>query len=350
MKMKARSSSFAPIAAAGALVLLCAPALAQGSAADFYKGKTINLYIGFGAGGGYDTYARTVARFMANHIPGHPTIVPRQMTGAGSLTAANFVYNAAPKDGTVLATANQTLPLNQIVGDPGVKFKAQKFAWIGNPDADVNIVVTWSKSGVKTFEDAKKRIVRVGATGTPPTASALYPVLMNDVLGAKFKVILGYRGTTDMDLAMQRGEVDGLGSDAWATIKATKADWLRKHEINILVQIGLKKAKDLPNVPLLMDLAKSKADRRLLKVFRLHNGRAPALRPARHAGGSGRDLAARVRRDDEGPRLPRPGQEDAPERQSRLWARAPADRRGHGGPAAADPHAAQGDRRRAALI
>ena len=267
MKMKARSSSFAPIAAAGALVLLCAPALAQGSAADFYKGKTINLYIGFGAGGGYDTYARTVARFMANHIPGHPTIVPRQMTGAGSLTAANFVYNAAPKDGTVLATANQTLPLNQIVGDPGVKFKAQKFAWIGNPDADVNIVVTWSKSGVKTFEDAKKRIVRVGATGTPPTASALYPVLMNDVLGAKFKVILGYRGTTDMDLAMQRGEVDGLGSDAWATIKATKADWLRKHEINILVQIGLKKAKDLPNVPLLMDLAKSKADRRLLKVL-----------------------------------------------------------------------------------
>lgn len=267
MKAQMKWIAAAQIAATGVLILLCGSASAQEAVANFYKGKSINLYIGFGAGGGYDTYARTVARFMGKHIPGDPTIIPRQMTGAGSLTAANFVYNQAPKDGTVLATANQTLPLNQIVGDPGVKFNAEKFAWIGNPNADVNIVLTWRKSGIKTIEDAKTREVLVGATGTPPTASALYPDLMNKVLGAKFKVILGYRGTADMDLAMERGELDGLGSDAWATVKATKPDWLRKHEINILVQIGLKRAKDLPNVPLLMDLAKNDADRTLLKIL-----------------------------------------------------------------------------------
>ena len=242
-------------------------AAAADEVSDFYRGKTISLYIGFSQGGGYDAFGRLVARFIGNHIPGAPSIIPRQMPGAGSLTATNYIYNIAPRDGTALATADQALPENQLVGDPAVKFDADNFAWIGNPNADVNIVITWSGTGVKTLEDAKRREVTMGATGPAPNTSALYPSLMNRLLGTKFKIITGYPGGADINLAMQRGELDGRGSDAWTSLKARKPDWLRDGKVNILVQIGLAKAKDLPDPPLLMDLAKNAEDRTLLKLI-----------------------------------------------------------------------------------
>jgi tripartite-type tricarboxylate transporter receptor subunit TctC len=234
---------------------------------DFYRGKTISLYIGFTEGGGYDTYARTVARFLGNHIPGSPKIIPRQMPGAGSLSATNYVYNVAPRDGTVLATADQALPVNQVVGDPAVRFDADKFTWIGNANADVNIVLTWYRTGVKSIEDAKKREIHVGATGPAPNTSALYPQLTNILFGTKFKIIMGYPGGADIDLAMERGELDGRGSNAWATLKATRPDWVRDKKVDILVQVGLSKAKDLPDPPLLMDIAQKPDDHALLKLL-----------------------------------------------------------------------------------
>jgi tripartite-type tricarboxylate transporter receptor subunit TctC len=236
---------------------------------DFYKGKTISFVIGYSPGGGYDVYARLVARFMGEHIPGKPQIVPRNMPGASSRVAAAYVYNVAPKDGTVLATGDQSLSVAQAMGEK-LQFDTTKFIYIGNPSAENNTTVTWHTSPVKTIEDAKKQEVPMGATGG--STSSQYPRAMNAVLGTKFKVIIGYPGGNDINLAMERGEVAGRGSNSWASWKATRPDWLRDKKINILVQIGLKKAPDLPDVPLLMDLASNPEDRAVLQLLSAPSG------------------------------------------------------------------------------
>jgi tripartite-type tricarboxylate transporter receptor subunit TctC len=259
----------ARVLAAGLLVLPGALLLSAGagraqSVEEFYKGKTINFVIGYSPGGGYDVYARLVARFMGEHIPGKPTIVPRNMPGASSRVAAAYVYNVAPKDGTTLATADQSLAVAQVMGEK-LQFDVTKFNFIGNPSSENNTTVAWHTSPVKTIEDAKKQEVPVGATGG--STSSQYPRAMNAVLGTKFKVILGYPGGNDINLAMERGEVSGRGSNSWASWKATRPDWLKEKKINILVQIGLTKAPDLPDVPLLMDLASNPEDKAVLKLL-----------------------------------------------------------------------------------
>ena len=239
--------------------------MAADAVADFYKGKSIDLYIGFTAGGGYDLYARTVGRHMEKHIPGQPKIVPKQMVGAGSRTAAAYVYNVAPKDGTAMATADQSLPLQQALADPTIQIDNSKLNWIGNANADINTLATWHTTGIKTVDDAKKKEIVVGATG--PNTSAQYPQVMNSMLGTKFKIVTGYPGGADVNLAMERGEVGGRGSNAWASWKSTQPQWLKEKKINILVQIGLQKADDLADVPLLMDLAATPQDRDVLKLL-----------------------------------------------------------------------------------
>jgi tripartite-type tricarboxylate transporter receptor subunit TctC len=247
----------------GAVVLPCAQAAAQGSAGEsLYAGKTIDMIIGFSAGGGYDRPARLLAQFMEGHLPGNPTIVPRNMPGGGSRTAAGYVYNVAPKDGTVLATIDQSLPLQQALGEQ-LQFDAAKFTWVGNLVANTNVLGVWSASGVKTIEDAKRKEVTIGATGS---GSSQQPKIMNVLLGTKFKIILGYPGGSEINLAIERGEVMGR-TNTWASFKSSKPDWIRDGKINILVQIGLSKASDLPDVPLLMDLGKTAEDRAMLKLF-----------------------------------------------------------------------------------
>lgn len=242
-----------------------APAAAQQAVEDFYRGRKIDLIIGYSPGGSYDLYARLVARHLGPHIPGKPLIVPRNMPGAGSRTAATWVYNLAPRDGTVLATADQSLALQQAAGDARIQFDTAKFIYIGNPNVENNTTVTWHTSGVKTIEDAKRREVTMGATGG--STSSQYPKAMNALLGTKFKIILGYPGGNDINLAMERGEVEGRGSNSWASWKATRPQWIAEKKINILVQIGFKKAPDLPDVPLLMDLGANEADRTLLRIL-----------------------------------------------------------------------------------
>ncbi len=242
---------------------LSAPAFAQ-APADFYKGKNLDMVIGFSVGGGYDIYARTVARYMGDHIPGKPRIVPKNMTGAGSRVAANYVYNVAPKDGTVLATVDQSMPLEQAVGDAGITIDTRKFTWIGNPIVDNNTLVTWHTSPVKNVADAQKMEIAIGATGF--NTSAQYPQVMNSLVGTKFKIIMGYPGGNEVNLAMENGEVAGRGSNSWASWKASKPDWVRDKKMNILVQIGLTKTPDLPDVPLLIDLAKTEDDRLALRL------------------------------------------------------------------------------------
>ena len=240
-------------------------AQAQSAVETFYKGKILDLYIGFTSGGTYDTYSRLVAQFMGDHIPGKPKIVPKQMVGAGSRAAATHIFNIAPKDGTQLATADQALAMQQVLNDPGIQFDANKFIWIGNPIADNNTMAAWTASGVTSIDEAKTREFVVGANGI--TASAQYPQAMNVLLGTKFKIITGYPGGNDINLALEKGEVAVRGSNAWGSWKATRPDWLRDKKINILVQIGLKKAPDLPDVPLLMDLAKNEEDKAVLMLL-----------------------------------------------------------------------------------
>jgi hypothetical protein len=179
--------------------------------------------------------------------------------------AAAYVAKIAPKDGTVLATADQSLSLQQAIGDKAITFDTQKFIYIGNPSQENNTTVTWYTSGIKTINDATKQEVPMGATGG--STSSQYPRAMNSILGTKFKIILGYPGGNDINAAMEKGEVSGRGSNSWASWKSTRPDWLRDKKIHILAQIGLTKAPDLPDVPLLMDLAKNEADRKVLRLL-----------------------------------------------------------------------------------
>jgi hypothetical protein len=253
------------LAAGFGLVAVAQPASSQSPAEPFYSGRKIDLIIGYTPGGTYDLYARLVARHMGKHIPGKPTIVPRNMPGGGSRVAATWVYEAAPRDGTVLATADQALPVEQAMGDKQLRIDTTRLNYIGNPIAGNNTTVTWHTSGVKTIDDARRVEVPVGATGA--STSSQYPRAMNALLGTKFKIILGYPGANDINLAMERGEVAGKGSDSWTAWKATRPDWLRDKKINILVQIGLKKEPDLPDVPLMMDLAANPDDRAVLRLL-----------------------------------------------------------------------------------
>jgi tripartite-type tricarboxylate transporter receptor subunit TctC len=256
----------ATIAASFGSALLASVAVAQAqSVEEFYKGKKVDIVIGFTVGGGYDAYARLVARHMGEHIPGKPTMVPRNMTGAGSRIAAAFIHGVAPKDGTAMGIADQSIPLEQALGDAGVKFDSREFNWIGNPNADNNVLSTWHTSPVKTIEDAKKIEANMGATGF--NTSSQYPTVLNTIAGTKFKVIFGYPGGNEINLAMERGEVAGRGSNAWASYKSTRPDWIKENKINILVQIGLRKAPDLPNVPLLMDVATNDLDRAAMRLL-----------------------------------------------------------------------------------
>jgi tripartite-type tricarboxylate transporter receptor subunit TctC len=254
--------------ALSAVVLLSTVAMpeaarAQSSVADFYRGKTINFYIGFSAGGAYDLYARLVSRFIGKHIPGNPTIVPNNMTGGGGRVAMGYIYRVAPKDGLALGTADQSLVLQQAVGDPSIQFDFGKILWIGNPVADNNTVAALASTGVKTVDDARSKEIVVGATG--PNTSYQVPAAMNAILHTRFHIVSGYPGGNDVNLAMEKGEVEAR-FNAWSAWKSTHADWLRDKKINILVQVGISKAPDL-DAPLLTDFATNDDDRAALRFF-----------------------------------------------------------------------------------
>jgi tripartite-type tricarboxylate transporter receptor subunit TctC len=253
------------ILAALALSSIAAPAHA-GDVADFYRGKRISLVVGYGSGGGYDIYARLLGRFIGAHIPGNPTILPQNMPGAGSRSAANWLYTIAPKDGTVIACLGQATPTDQALGQPGVRFEAQKFNWIGNLSVVNNILFVSASSGVATIEQAKSKPLAIGASGAS-SPSVLYPQVSNNLLGTKFKIISGYPGGGEINIAVERHEVDGRGSDSWASIKSTHPDWLRDHAINILFQIGPRRERDLPDTPLWTELAGNAEQRQVLEVL-----------------------------------------------------------------------------------
>jgi tripartite-type tricarboxylate transporter receptor subunit TctC len=261
-----QASTFIPLLAVALTVLLGAlPAFAQ-APSEFYKGRTIELDIGLSVGGGYDAYARMLARTMGKYIPGNPAIVPKNMEGAGSMRLANHLYNAAPKDGTTFGTINRGTPFEPLLGNKGAQFDATKFAWIGSTNNEVSVCVAWHSSGIASFEDARQRELVVGATG-PSADTYQFPKIANAVLGTKFKIVTGYPGGNDVDLAMERGEVAGRCGWSWTSVKGLHQSWLDRRDINILYQMGLSKHRDLPGVPLIVDLARTDEERAILRLI-----------------------------------------------------------------------------------
>jgi tripartite-type tricarboxylate transporter receptor subunit TctC len=253
----------------GIAVFAAAPAMAQTASgpavADFYRGKTMSMIIPSSPGGDYDLRARMVAQYMSRYIPGNPTIVPRNMPGGGGITAANWLHVQAPRDGTVLETPLSTMPLAQAMTMRGVQFDVTQWSWIGNTTNSPNVISAWHTSGIKTIEDAKKREVILGAPGAN-TPSAYNPLALNALVGTKFKLIVAYPGGNDVNLALERGEVEAR-HNIWASWVSGHPQWLKEKKIVQLVQIGLVKHPDLPDVPLMMDLAKNPEDRAALKLM-----------------------------------------------------------------------------------
>lgn len=267
------------LVAAGA-GLIAAPARAE-SVADFYRGKQVILMVGSSPGGGYDAIARLVARHLANHIPGNPNIVVQNTPGGGSLTMTNRIYRVAPQDGTVMGLVQRGVLLAQLTKQPNVQFDVTKLNWIGSVSPEQSLVVAWSTAPVKTLQDLLAKPLIVGGTGATSDLEASAR-LLNATIGTKFKIVSGYPGQADVELAMERGEIQGTADWSWSEIKTRHADLLEGKKINILLQNTLHKIPDLPDVPLAIDFIKDDTDR---KVGELYFGVKEIARPILAAPG-----------------------------------------------------------------
>src|SRR5712691_8405084 len=253
------------LAAAVMVVGLQGPDARAQTPEQFYAGKVIDFIIGYPPGGSNDIWARLLARHMGKHIPGKPLVVPKNTPGAGSFLAVNTVYSASPKDGTVLAIGAPTTALDEKLGTQGARFKTAELNWVGRVDSLINIVFMWHTSKVKTFADAQKYESTLSGTGAGSTVS-IYPTVMNNVFGTKFKLIMGYKGSADAQLAVQRGEVEGH-STSWTAVKVAHPEWLPSKSITILVQFALTRHAELPDVPTAVDLARSDEERQILSAI-----------------------------------------------------------------------------------
>jgi tripartite-type tricarboxylate transporter receptor subunit TctC len=233
--------------------------------ADFYHGKTISLYVGFPPGGGYDLYARVFAPYFTRHIPGNPVIVLKTMLGGSGIKASGYMTNVTPQDGTSLGIFLDALTLGKVLGGPG-EFDPVKLTWIGRIVSTATVSVVWHTSPVQTIEEAKHRELLMAGT-VPSNTSNFIPAALNDLIGTKIKVILGFRGSPDQALAMMRGEAQSIGGMSWEAIQANHREWLDQHLIRILYVQGTRRIKDLPNDPALLDFATDERSRNILSLL-----------------------------------------------------------------------------------
>jgi tripartite-type tricarboxylate transporter receptor subunit TctC len=265
--MRAFPWAFRPLSVwFGAIAVLATTPAAADPIADFYRGKQLTMIVATSPGGDYDTRGRLIARHMGRHIPGEPSIVVRNMPGAVGLQAANWLSTQAPRDGTVMHMIMQNMPAHQALGGANVNFDTRKFFWIGNTTKTPNVINSWHTTGIKTIQDVMERELIVGAPGTA-TSSVYYPKVLNALVGTKFKIIAGYPGGNDVNIAMERGEVGGRGSNSWASWKSTRPQWVAERKIIVLVQIGLTRHPDLPDIPLMTELARNDDDRKILEFM-----------------------------------------------------------------------------------
>jgi tripartite-type tricarboxylate transporter receptor subunit TctC len=259
--------------------------------ADFYAGKTINILVGSDAGGGYDAQARFMAAHIGPFIPGNPTVIVQNTPGAGGILASNRIYGVERQDGTYIGFVQRGILTSQLTGQAGIHYEVNKFQWIGNFASETAVVVSWYESPIKTVDDlfTKEFIVAgTGVTGDNEMSARLF----NALLGTKFKIIAGYRGTNEAILALERGEVQGLADWAWSNVKTRKGDYLRDHKINILMQSALEKEPDLPDVPLASQYVKNDIDR---QAMNLYFAQKTIARPSMMGPGVPADRVAAVR-------------------------------------------------------
>jgi tripartite-type tricarboxylate transporter receptor subunit TctC len=250
------------VALCAALVLCATAAFAQG---DFYRGKTVTLVISSSAGGGYDIMGRTIARHLPKHIPGSPRVIVTNMPGAGGISATNYLYRSAPKDGTYIGSVQNNLPFEPLLGTREAIYDPTKFNWLGSPSIEVGLVVVWKTAPVSTVEDLKQREITVGSSGANSTPS-FYARLINETLKTKMKIVVGYPGQNEAYLAMERGEVDGFPSLFYNTLNATRPNWRTEQNVKVILQYGLEKEPALPNVPSALDLVTNPEDKLLLQA------------------------------------------------------------------------------------
>lgn len=250
------------------------PAAAE-TPAEFYKGKTISMVVQTTTGNDYDNRGRLFARWMGDLLPGKPTIVARNMPGAGGVVATNWLAKVAPRDGTVISMLMQTASVNQALGMAQVQYDVRDLGWIGNTSDTPSVVTVWHTAGVKTVEEAKQKEIVLG--GTVGTASVIYPNVLNELVGTKFKIVTGYPGGNQINLAMETGEVQGRGSNSWSSWKSTRPEWVAEKKIFNLVQIALKRAPDLQDVPLMFELAQNDFDRAVLRFLSADTAIARAM-------------------------------------------------------------------------
>jgi tripartite-type tricarboxylate transporter receptor subunit TctC len=260
--------TIAAIVAIASLIaaLVASPPASAQSVEDFYKSHPVNLIVGFNVGNTYDTVMRAVARHIGKHIPGNPTVIPVNRPGAGSLAAANQVFNVSPRDGTVIGVFNRSIPTEPLLGSSATaKFDATKFTWIGNVGNEVSVCVTRRETGAKTWQDMIAKPMQFAVTSTSAD-TGVYPLLLNNLFGAKLKLVTGYQGGADMTLALERGEVDGRCGWSLGGIKTARPSWLKDGQVNVTAQLGLRGSPDLAAVPLIMDQAANDQQRRILKL------------------------------------------------------------------------------------
>jgi tripartite-type tricarboxylate transporter receptor subunit TctC len=257
-------------------ILAVRPVAAADAVESFYAGKTVQLLIGYSAGGGYDIYARVLARHLSRHIPGKPTIVPQNMPGAGSLRAANFLYNVAPKDGTVIATFARGMAMEPLFGAAGTQFDATKFTWLGSITDEVSVCAFWHSANIHSWDDMlASRGFTVGGTGSASDTD-VFPSVLKSLFDLKLKLITGFPGGADVGLALQRGEVSGRCGWSWSSIVSRNKAMIDQKQIYVTVQLALRKHDDLPDVPLITDLTK---DTNKLAALRLIFSRQTMARP-----------------------------------------------------------------------
>lgn len=257
--MSATKHLMRAFAASCCLAMAAAPAAAQGD-------KPMTIVVGFGAGGSYHAIAVLLSQHMGRHLPGSPSIVVKPMPGAGGLVAANHLANVAPKDGSVLGTTGAGTILEPLFGNEKAKYDARKFNWIGSMSTEVFYCAVMATSPVRTFADLKTRETTVGSTGRGSRTFS-YPTALNNLLGSKLKVITGYRGLNDINLAMERGELEGVCGWGWGGIKARNMNWLRENKLVFLTQFTHKKVADAPDAPLVLDMLSSERDRQAIKLL-----------------------------------------------------------------------------------
>ena len=286
----------APCIVAGA----CLPQAKADVVAEFYRGRTVTLVVSSNAAGGYDTFARAVARYIGKHIPGNPTVIVRNMPGAGGMTATNFLYNNADKDGSVIGLVQNNTPFEPLFATKEARYDPVRFNWLGSPSAETAMVLLWHAVPVNSVAELKAREVAVGVSGANSTP-AFFTRLLNATLGTKMKPINGYPGQNDVLLAMERREIDGHPSAFFSSVRSTRPNWLRDRIAKAIVQYGAQKLAELPDVPFAPDIVANDEDRHGDAGGVRAAGTGPPVPDATRRRGRARGrVARRVRRDHGG--------------------------------------------------